>query len=290
MLACAGLVIWAYIDFNDGVVDTGGPTSTSAQGAANADAPFVAVTAAMLAAEPKPMKLVGRAFVIADASVTEVTGDKVFWVSPRGSDLTALAVLNTQKDPGSGVEGGKDLARGMRVSLLGVIRGLDAERASALSLDAAAVSRAGGEGAVFLDVEKITILERADGVANADRFDKDHMVVEEQVFFGFNSAALTPTGLAKLDDIAAEMKAAGPDWQLLRIEGYADRRGPSDYNQELSRDRARAVAGQLVVLGVEDGKLDTKGYGESRPLEIDASTPEEYQRNRRVEFTIVRAL
>jgi outer membrane protein OmpA-like peptidoglycan-associated protein len=125
--------------------------------------------------------------------------------------------------------------------------------------------------------------------ANGDRFDKDHLVVEERIFFPFNSATLTLPGRAKLNDIADELKAAGPNWQLLRIEGYADQRGPKDYNQELSLDRAKAVAAYLKALGVKDGMLDTKAYGESRPLEIDASSPEDYQMNRRVEFTIVRA-
>jgi outer membrane protein OmpA-like peptidoglycan-associated protein len=121
-----------------------------------------------------------------------------------------------------------------------------------------------------------------------NRFQEDRLVVEEHIFFAYASAALTPTGRAKLDDIASELKAAGP-WQLLRVNGHSDRLGPKDYNRELSRDRAAAVEGYLATLGVKDDKLDIKAYGESRPLENDASSHEQYQRNRRVEFTIVRA-
>ena len=127
------------------------------------------------------------------------------------------------------------------------------------------------------------------GVENPDQLDGDRLVVEERIFFAYDSAALTETGRAKLRDIAGRIAAAGPDCQLLRIEGHSDRRGPKDYNQALSRDRAEAVEDYLGSLGVQDGKLDTKAYGDSRPLEIDASSPEEYQRNRRVQFTIVRA-
>ena len=269
------------------VVDPVKANETAARAARDA-----AVTAAILAAELQPMKLAGRGFVLEDASVTEVSTDKIFWVSPWGSNLTYLAVLDTETAAANGTTTRYNLAKDMRLALQGVIQRLDAERAKALALDAVAVNRAGGEGAFYLRVDSINILRGANGDrvgANTDRFDQDRLVVDERIFFGFDSAVLTQTGRAKLDDVAAELKAAGPAWQLLRIKGHADRRGPKDYNMDLSRDRAKAVEGYLATLGVKGGKLDTEAYGESRPFEIDASTPEEYQRNRRVEFTIVRA-
>lgn len=169
--------------------------------------------------------LADRRFVIDDAWLTAVTDGSAVWVSPRGSGLTYLAVLEDPKAPS----------------------------------------------------------------AHRKRRDDGRLIVDECVFFAYDSSALTEPGRAKLDDIAARLKAVGTDSRILRIEGHADRRGPKGYNRALSRDRAKAVEGYLTALGIEERSLDIKAYGDSRPLELDASTLEEYQRNRRVEFTIVSA-
>jgi hypothetical protein len=103
------------------VVDRVKDDETAAQAARDA-----AVTAATLAVEEQPVKLAGRLFMMDDVSVTDVAGDKVFWVSPQGLNLTYLAALDEQKVPGDGVEGRHAIEKGMRLSLLGVIKRLDA--------------------------------------------------------------------------------------------------------------------------------------------------------------------
>lgn len=193
----------------------------------------------------------------------------VFWAVSDDEDDEAVAAAG---GPSISAPGEPDVAAGHAE---GDQTAVQVARDATLAVERQPIKLAGDEGAVV--------------AANIDQFDQDRLVVDERVFFTYDSAELTPTGRAKLGDIAAELEADGADWQLLRIEGYSDRRGPKDYNLELSRDRAKAVEGQLATLGVKDEKLDIKAYGESRPLEFDASSPEEYQRNRRVEFTILRA-
>lgn len=119
-------------------------------------------------------------------------------------------------------------------------------------------------------------------------FIEDRLVVDETVFFDFDKSTLRPEGKSKLDEIVSAWRREGNSWKSLKIMGFADERGPADYNIQLSRDRAQAVAAYLSAHGMPAEKLDTEGYGESHPAVADATTPEEYQRNRRVEFRIER--
>ncbi len=66
-----------------------------------------------------------------------------------------------------------------------------------------------------------------------------------------------------------------------RIEGHTDNDGDDAYNQKLSEQRAYAVKSMLVNSGISAARLETKGYGETKPVD-DNSTPEGKANNRRV--------
>jgi len=72
----------------------------------------------------------------------------------------------------------------------------------------------------------------------------------------------------------------------LRIEGHADATGSREKNQELSNQRAEAVKRYLIQSGIEPNRLQTMGYGDSRPI-ADNSTDEGRKLNRRIEFVIL---
>lgn len=116
----------------------------------------------------------------------------------------------------------------------------------------------------------------------------DSLTIDEEVFFDYNKAELRDAGKARLDEIVQYWEDDGDGWAALTVSGHADERGPADYNIELSQQRADAVAAYLVSRGIPRSLIDTVAYGESRPAIPDATTPEEYQANRRVEFTIQR--
>ncbi|MDZ7818212.1 MAG: OmpA family protein [Aliarcobacter sp.] len=65
------------------------------------------------------------------------------------------------------------------------------------------------------------------------------------------------------------------------IEGHTDSVGTEQNNQILSENRATSVKNYLIEKGVEESRLKTEAYGESRPLN-DNITKEDKQANRRV--------
>ena len=72
----------------------------------------------------------------------------------------------------------------------------------------------------------------------------------------------------------------------LSIEGHTDNTGGADHNRELATSRARSVLGALVGQGVDASRLDSKGFGQDKPI-ADNSTDEGRARNRRVELVKV---
>jgi outer membrane protein OmpA-like peptidoglycan-associated protein len=119
-------------------------------------------------------------------------------------------------------------------------------------------------------------------------FVDDSLLVDERVFFEFDRAELRPRGQTVLDHVIELYGETGDSWVRLRIQGHADERGPATYNVGLSRRRAEAVREYLTSHGMRTDLLDVEAYGESRPLIEDASTEQEYQMNRRVQFDVVR--
>ena len=103
-------------------------------------------------------------------------------------------------------------------------------------------------------------------------------VVLPTVLFGNRTARLLPEAYPALDALAATLRAR-PGLRL-RVAGHTDRVGKSDKNQVLSEQRAAAVKAYLVQAGIGPERLETVGYGDTRPL-----YPAPDGRNRRVEVS-----
>jgi OOP family OmpA-OmpF porin len=74
----------------------------------------------------------------------------------------------------------------------------------------------------------------------------------------------------------------------IAITGHTDNRGDSDWNKELSRLRAQAVADYLRQRGVPEQRLLVVGAGSAEPI-ADNDTAWGRVRNRRIEFELVAA-
>lgn len=71
----------------------------------------------------------------------------------------------------------------------------------------------------------------------------------------------------------------------VRIEGYADERGESEYNLALGDKRARSVERYLEDMGIIKDRLATISYGEERPAD-PGHDEDAWAKNRRAEFKI----
>lgn len=71
----------------------------------------------------------------------------------------------------------------------------------------------------------------------------------------------------------------------LLIKGHTDNSGSQAFNDQLSQQRAKAVAQQLIALGARPSQLTTRGAGYSEPLATNTSASGR-KKNRRVEFLL----
>lgn len=69
------------------------------------------------------------------------------------------------------------------------------------------------------------------------------------------------------------------------VEGHTDSSGATRYNQELSEDRAQAVASYLEIQRVKAERIRSIGQGEEKPV-ADNATEQGRRANRRVEVAI----
>jgi len=99
------------------------------------------------------------------------------------------------------------------------------------------------------------------------------------ILFAFNSDALLPESTPVLEEIFSTLERY-PDLAIV-IEGHTDSVGEDAYNLELSGRRAASVEAYLLKRGVDAGRLQAVGKGETDPA-ADNATAEGRQQNRRV--------
>ncbi|HVZ55512.1 MAG TPA: OmpA family protein [Chitinophagaceae bacterium] len=110
----------------------------------------------------------------------------------------------------------------------------------------------------------------------------DAKIVTHGILFDVDKATIKPESMGTLNQIASLLKK-DPSLKF-EIGGHTDNTGNAAHNLALSQQRADAVKAQLVTMGIEDGRLTTKGYGDTKPIDNN-TTPEGRANNRRVEFT-----
>ena len=107
----------------------------------------------------------------------------------------------------------------------------------------------------------------------------------KNIYFDNDKTTLKPESFVELrkvlDFLTANPKIA------VEIAGHTDSNGSDEHNQALSQGRSEAVVEWLITQGVDVSRLSARGYGESKPIDTNA-TKEGQANNRRVEFTVVK--
>ena len=152
-----------------------------------------------------------------------------------------------------------------------------------------------GDGAALAGSDKATpnTVTGSDlGTGNLPDEDKlrgrDHdraTFANQTVYFEYDHANVKPNEASKIDQVAAQFKTKGADFDLL-IEGHCDERGTEEYNRSLGERRALAVRELLIRSGVDAGHVFTRSFGKDQPAAIGHDEAA-HSKNRRGEFVLV---
>lgn len=99
-------------------------------------------------------------------------------------------------------------------------------------------------------------------------------VVVENIFYDFDRASLRPESKKALDELAQVLRD-NPN-VTIEMASHTDRHGSEKYNLDLSSRRARSVIDYLISVGISPDRLQSQGYGKSRPKTVTKRIAKEY--------------
>lgn len=108
---------------------------------------------------------------------------------------------------------------------------------------------------------------------------------------GVSLAVYFRTGSSEIDlevqpriEKLADFLMQYPDIRLM-VEGHADKRGNADFNRELGMKRARTVETALLNAGIDQKRIMTHSYGETRSRTVETDVEGNYF-DRKVNITL----
>ncbi len=121
-------------------------------------------------------------------------------------------------------------------------------------------------------------------VYNEKVVSKNEAIELKNIEFDFDKSDLKPVSIVELNKLLTFLKK-NPTIRIA-IQGHTDSDGNDDYNQRLSEDRSSSVVDFLTKKGIDQTRLEARGFGEKNPIR-ENRTVESRSRNRRVEFLIL---
>lgn len=112
----------------------------------------------------------------------------------------------------------------------------------------------------------------------------DKLELLQTVRFADGKAVLQPDSAPVLAQVMDMIVRTGIS--RIRIEAHTDNQGDPAANLALSKERARAVADYLIKAGLDASRIESEGYGDTRPVAPNM-TPRGRELNRRVDFVIL---
>jgi len=159
----------------------------------------------------------------------------------------------------------------------------DLKQAQAVAEVYRAQALAAQEHASEMEDRAVELSQKVDNLTTK-KTDRGLVLTFGDILFETAKSSLKPGAERTLERVA-EFLDDYPERQIL-VEGFTDSVGSDSYNRTLSEQRAESVMDALADSGVEQTRMEAKGYGESYPVASN-DTSEGRQLNRRVEVLIL---
>lgn len=117
------------------------------------------------------------------------------------------------------------------------------------------------------------------------RVTEEKIEIDQKIQFASGKSRILSVSFPILDSVAQVMSDY-PDLRI-EVEGHTDSDGSESYNLRLSQARADAVREYLSGKGISESRLQSVGYGETRPIDTNRTSTGKAN-NRRVEFRILK--
>lgn len=121
-----------------------------------------------------------------------------------------------------------------------------------------------------------------------DKIFIDQEIVLDNIYYDFDQSYIRSDAEPTLLELA-ELLERNPTIRI-QLGSHTDCRGGDQYNEDLSRRRAQAAVDFLIQNGIDAGRLEVRGYGESKPAAdclCNRCTEDQHQANRRTTFKIL---
>jgi len=115
---------------------------------------------------------------------------------------------------------------------------------------------------------------------------KDRIEIKKQIKFKTGSGVIVGKDSFDVINEVAQALKDNPQLKKLRVEGHTDSVGNDAANLKLSQKRADSVTAALIKAGIDPGRLESVGFGETRPIASNGTASGRAE-NRRTEFNVV---
>lgn len=137
--------------------------------------------------------------------------------------------------------------------------------------------------------KRIAIVEGKEFEQTIEKFTADEILSEINtngyatlhINFDTGKSRISTESYDVVNEIAKMMKANTS--LKISIEGHTDNTGNEESNMKLSKNRARSVLMSLTDENIDESRLKSEGFGQTKPIE-DNTTEEGKAENRRVEL------
>ncbi len=173
---------------------------------------------------------------------------------------------------------------GVAGALIGAASSVDARKTALIGAGLGLL--AGGGIGAYMDNQESKLRQRLAGTGVSVTRQGDSIILNmpSNITFDTAQAQLKPQFYPTLNSVALVFQEYKQT--LINVVGHTDSDGNANYNYDLSRRRAAAVAQYLAAQQLNPNRFSVEGHGASDPIASNA-TPSGKAQNRRVEITIL---